>query len=117
MVMDTPKRTPEEKRARRAETMRAVAAIAARRRRPDDARTNRRPVPSKRPVCGARCRDGHACTARVVWLPGEPAPRNGRCAMHGGLSTGARTDEGRAKIRAGLAGARAERRAEARVGQ
>lgn len=34
-----------------------------------------------RPFCGAKCRDGHACLARVV-------PGKRRCRMHGGLSTG-----------------------------
>lgn len=46
-----------------------------------------------RPACGARCRDGHACTARVVWVPGEALPRK-RCRLHGGLSTGPRTVDG-----------------------
>ena len=36
--------------------------------------------------CGARTRRGTACQA--------PAMRNGRCRMHGGLSTGPRTPEG-----------------------
>ena len=51
-----------------------------------------------RPFCGARCRDGRPCRARAVWLVGESKPRNGRCRMHGGLSTGPRTPEGRAAI-------------------
>lgn len=37
---------------------------------------------------------------RVVWDPFKGAPRNGRCRMHGGLSTGPRTDEGRERIAA-----------------
>jgi hypothetical protein len=37
--------------------------------------------------CGARTRRGTACQG--------PAMRNGRCRMHGGLSTGPRTPEGR----------------------
>lgn len=44
-------------------------------------------------TCGARCRDGHACRA-----PGNG--RGGRCKLHGGRSTGAKTDEGRARCRA-----------------
>ncbi len=44
----------------------------------------------KRPICGARCRDGHPCQAHAV--PGKT-----RCRMHGGLSTGARTPEGKAR--------------------
>lgn len=44
-----------------------------------------------RPKCGARCRDGHACLATVV-------DGTLRCRLHGGLSTGPRTPEGRAAI-------------------
>jgi hypothetical protein len=39
------------------------------------------------PRCGARTRAGCACR--------QPAMKNGRCRMHGGLSTGPRTSEGR----------------------
>jgi hypothetical protein len=63
-----------------------------------------RPPRAARPRCGARTRAGNACRAPVVWLVGAPAPRNGRCRMHGGLSTGPRTPEGRA--RCGEAGRR-----------
>jgi len=103
--MDHPQRTPSEKSARRAETVRAVKALDARRtrRRP----RSKRPKLAARPRCGARCRDGHACTAPAVWLPGASAPRNGRCSMHGGLSTGPRSPEGRAKARESIALGRA----------
>ena len=40
-------------------------------------------------LCGARTRQGRPCIATA--LP------NGRCRNHGGLSTGAKTAEGRAK--------------------
>ncbi len=40
------------------------------------------------PCCGARTRQGLACR--------QPAMRNGRCRFHGGKSTGARTEEGKA---------------------
>ena len=43
------------------------------------------------PRCGARTRAGCACR--------QPAMRNGRCRMHGGLSTGPRTPEGRERCR------------------
>lgn len=43
------------------------------------------------PLCGARCRDGHTCRARVV-------RGKRRCRVHGGLSTGPKTVEGRARI-------------------
>lgn len=45
-----------------------------------------------KPRCGARTRMGRPCRA--------PACANGRCRMHGGLSTGCRTAEGRAKVTA-----------------
>jgi len=44
------------------------------------------------PRCGARTRVGDCCR--------QPAMRNGRCRMHGGLSTGPRTAEGRARCAA-----------------
>ena len=43
------------------------------------------------PRCGARTRCARAC--------GQPAMRNGRCRLHGGLSTGPRTPEGLARCR------------------
>lgn len=68
----------------------------------------RGPSKDKRPRCGARCRSkgGAPCVARVCLLPdGRPAKR---CRMHGGLSTGARTPQGRAKLsEAGRKGAAA----------
>ncbi len=53
---------------------------------------------SERPRCGARCRDGPPCRAPAVWDKEHNRPRNGRCRMHGGLSTGPKTLEG--KLRA-----------------
>jgi len=41
------------------------------------------------PRCGAHTRSGECCR--------QPAMKNGRCRMHGGLSTGPRTAEGRAR--------------------
>jgi len=51
------------------------------------------------PLCGARCRDGHPCQARAT-RDAETGclVRNGRCRLHGGLSTGARTPEGLQRI-------------------
>ena len=46
----------------------------------------------KSPRCGARTRAGGCCR--------QPAMANGRCRMHGGLSTGPRTPEGLACCRA-----------------
>ena len=52
----------------------------------------RTPLPHKeRPTCGARNRQGNSCAVRVV-------PGKRRCRFHGGLSTGPRTVEGRARI-------------------
>lgn len=42
--------------------------------------------------CGAKTRAGHPC--------GQFAMKNGRCRLHGGLSTGPKTAEGKARISA-----------------
>jgi hypothetical protein len=60
-------------------------------------------VPPRRPrrrwtKCGARCRDGHPCQAPPVRDRKLLCNRNGRCRMHGGLSTGPRTPEGKARV-------------------
>ena len=49
------------------------------------------PAKRQRPRCAAKCRDGSPCQARA--LTGRR-----RCRMHGGLSTGPRSAEGRARI-------------------
>lgn len=49
-------------------------------------RQNRR----DRPVCGAKTRKGVPCVRKVV-------PGKARCRNHGGLSTGPRTAEGKAR--------------------
>jgi hypothetical protein len=53
---------------------------------------NPRGDPNLAPRCGAKNRAGCPCRA--------PAMKNGRCRMHGGASTGPKTAEGRARIRA-----------------
>ena len=53
---------------------------------------NPRGNPNLAPRCGARTRQGCPCKG--------PAMRNGRCRMHGGKSTGPRTAEGLARLRA-----------------
>ena len=56
-----------------------------------------------RPRCGAKCkRDGQPCRAPVFWDNERDAPRNGRCRLHGGASTGPRTAKGRARSLANL---------------
>jgi hypothetical protein len=54
---------------------------------------------SKRPLCGARCRSGAACKARVCERPDGKGLAK-RCALHGGKSTGPKTEAGRAAIAA-----------------
>lgn len=44
-----------------------------------------------RPLCGARRRKGTPCQCRAM-------PYRERCRMHGGMSTGPKTAEGRARI-------------------
>jgi len=58
----------------------------------------RAPKRLRRQQCGAKCRDGHACRAPVAWDKLANCPRNGRCKLHGGLSTGPRTKAGRERI-------------------
>src|SRR5690606_10959043 len=57
-------------------------------------------------LCGARFRDGTTCDNRPAVRPDGRVAR--RCAAHGGLSTGPRTSEGLARMRAAV-GARARR--------
>lgn len=52
---------------------------------------NRRGEPNLAPRCGARTRSGAPCRA--------PAMPNGRCRMHGGCSSGPRSEAGIARIR------------------
>jgi hypothetical protein len=56
--------------------------------------------------CGARTRAGHPCQRKGLG-------KGGRCPNHGGMSTGPRTPEGRARISASLAARWAARRAAA----
>lgn len=49
---------------------------------------------SERPRCGARTRKGTPCQAPALWDKEHNRPRNGRCRLHGGLSTGPRTTDG-----------------------
>lgn len=48
-----------------------------------------------RPLCGAKCRNGSSCKAKAVVDSKTNTPTNGRCRMHGGLSTGPKTLEGK----------------------
>lgn len=52
----------------------------------------------ERPRCGAKCRDGSNCKAPPMWDRRLNRPVNGRCRMHGGLSTGPKTEQGRRRI-------------------
>jgi hypothetical protein len=51
---------------------------------------------SQRPFCGAKCRSGQPCKARVCVRSNGTLAR--RCRMHGGTSTGPKTKAGRAAI-------------------
>ena len=51
------------------------------------------------PLCGARCRNGQPCRAKAFVNKLTNTPVNGRCRMHGGLSTGAKTVEGKERCR------------------
>jgi hypothetical protein len=46
--------------------------------------------------CGARCRDGHTCQSPAA-RDASGRVLNGRCSRHGGMSTGPKTAEGRAR--------------------
>lgn len=50
----------------------------------------------ERPLCGARCRSGRPCRARVYVRKGGKFAK--RCRMHGGASTGPKTEAGRQRI-------------------
>jgi hypothetical protein len=50
---------------------------------------------SDRPRCGAKTRKSTPCQAPAVWDEQRDKPLNGRYRLHGGLSTGAKTEEGR----------------------
>jgi hypothetical protein len=53
----------------------------------------------ERPRCGARTRqNGRPCMARALWDRDADAPVNGRCRLHGGLSSGPKTNEGKRRI-------------------
>src|SRR5580693_5837131 len=51
----------------------------------------RRPRRKDRPLCGAKTRAGGTCLVRVEF-------GRARCRFHGGLSTGPKTETGRARI-------------------
>ncbi|KTC84554.1 MULTISPECIES: HGGxSTG domain-containing protein [Legionella] len=53
---------------------------------------------ANRVVCNATTRKGTRCQAPPVSINNEP--KNGRCKLHGGMSTGPRTEKGRAAISA-----------------
>lgn len=49
--------------------------------------------------CGAKTRKGTPCQAPPVWNKDYDRARNGRCKLHGGLSTGPKTDAGKEAIK------------------
>lgn len=50
-------------------------------------------------ACNAKTRKGTSCKAPPVWDKSRDEVRNGRCKLHGGLSTGPKTEVGREAIR------------------
>ncbi|WP_374939083.1 HGGxSTG domain-containing protein [Legionella bozemanae] len=52
-----------------------------------------------RSICGAKTRKNTSCQAPPVWNKVKDCAVNGRCKLHGGLSTGPRTEAGRDRIR------------------
>ena len=75
----------------------AIAGIQALAERETERRRGHVTPKCLRPRCGARTRTGQACQARAVWDRERDRPRNGRCRLHGGLSTGPKTPEGKAR--------------------
>lgn len=61
----------------------------------NDSKTPRK----RRGTCDAKTRRGTKCQAPPVWDKENDVARNGRCKLHGGKSTGARTEKGREAIR------------------
>ncbi len=58
------------------------------------------PPGAERPRCAAKTRRGTPFQTPASWPKGSPQPGNGRCRMHGGLSTSPKTLEGKAAIAA-----------------
>lgn len=54
---------------------------------------------SERGTCNAKTRKSTLCQAPPVWNNYSDSAVNGRCKLHGGLSTGPLTDAGRQAIR------------------
>ncbi|MEO8401062.1 MAG: HGGxSTG domain-containing protein [Gammaproteobacteria bacterium] len=52
-----------------------------------------------RGMCGAKTRKGMPCKAPPVWDKKLDKARNDRCKLHGGLSTGPKTEAGKERIR------------------
>ena len=79
--------------ARAARRSRQVIAILT-----DPPSAEPRPLRCERPMCGAPCRRSKkACTVPCYWPKGAAEPAT-RCRYHGGLATGPRTVEGKARI-------------------
>lgn len=54
-----------------------------------------------RGMCAAKTRKGTPCQAPPVWNKTKDKPKNGRCKLHGGFSTGPKTETGKEAIKAG----------------
>ncbi len=91
------------------DVMRLVKAIDGKPVAEDQAQTHVVTPKYDRPKCGAKTRKGTPCRAPAVWDRERDRPMNGRCRMHGGLSTGPKTPEGRARTLANLKQYRGDR--------
>ena len=91
------------------DVLRLVQAIDGKPIAEDQAQTHTVTPKYDRPKCGAKTRKGAPCRAPAVWDKKRNRPRNGRCKLHGGLSTGPKTPEGRARALANLKQYRGER--------
>lgn len=62
--------------------------------------TNDPRLPRKRRgTCGAKTRKNTPCQAPPVWNKRKDKAMNGRCKLHGGLSSGPKTEAGKEAIR------------------
>jgi hypothetical protein len=66
----------------------------------------------EKPKCGAKTGRGTPCQAPAAWDKYRCGIANGRCRMHGGLSTGPRTEEGLWRVSEAQKKRWAKRRAE-----
>jgi hypothetical protein len=62
------------------------------------------------PECGAKTRSGRPCRMKAAWDEHRITFKNGRCLVHGGASSGPRTEAGRLRCSAAAKAMWARRR-------